>query len=406
MNSVYGMGLIGSPQLLSSGSDGESRWLQFPEPMGAGEQIVFTPSLGYTLGVEIEFQIIDRQSFALVPLGPELQELAPDLLKPRISQELIKSILEIQTGICRDLRDVENDLLQTCTLAEELAADNGCLLYAASLHPFAKTRDQARSNDARYQAILEELQIVARRFISQGLHVHVGVPDGEAVIRVCNTIQAFLPIFLSLSTSSPYFQGEDTGLMSYRTKLFEALPLAGVYEYMEDWDHFTGEVDALIGHGIIKSVRDLWWDSRPNPRFGTIEVRICDLPSRFGDILALTSLIQAVVVWILETGINCSRLNPYLIKANKWQALRHGMNGRYVDPTQLLCQRPIDYSGALNELLNRVAGFSRSLNSGSYLSEIENICERGTGAQIQRTIYQQTGDFKEVVQQSQQNFWK
>ena len=374
--------------------------------MVAGEQIVFTPSQGYSLGVEIEFQIIDRESFALVPLGPELQELAPELLKSRISQELIKSILEIQTGICRDLRDVENDLLQTCSLAEELAADNGCLLYAASLHPFAKTSDQARSSDARYQAILEELQIIARRFISQGLHVHVGVPDGESAIRVCNVIQAFLPIFLALSTSSPYFQGEDTGLMSYRTKLFEALPLAGVYEYMEDWDHFTSEVEVLIAHGIIKSVRDLWWDSRPSPRFGTIEVRICDLPSSFGDILALTSLIQSVVAWILERDISCSRLNPYLIKANKWQALRHGMRGRYVDPTELLCQQPIDYSHALTLLLEKVAVFSRSLNSESYLTEIKNIHERGTGAQIQRTIYQQTGDFKEVVRQNQQNFWK
>ena len=133
----------------------------------------------------------------------------------------------------------------------------------------------------------------------QGLHAHVGVPDGEAAVRVCNALQGFLPVYLALTTSSPYFQGEDTGLMSYRTKLFEALPLAGVYEFMHDWHHFAEEVKTLKRHGIIAGVRDLWWDIRPCPDFGTIEVRICDLPSRFRDILAIVSFIQAAVAFFI-----------------------------------------------------------------------------------------------------------
>ena len=373
--------------------------------MMADENMVFRSSKNYTLGVEIEFQIIDQNDYSLVPLGPKLQDLAPDLLQSRISQELIKSILEIQTGICRNVRDVENDLLRTCSLAEELAADNGCFLYAASLHPFARAEEQERSNDTRYQSILNELQIIARRFISQGLHIHVGVPNGETAVRVCNTIQAFLPVFLALSASSPYFQGEDTGLMSYRTKLFEALPLAGVYEFMRDWHHFTEDVETLKTHGIIKGVRDLWWDTRPSPQFGTIEVRICDLPSRFRDILAIVSFIQAVVAWIVEEDVVTPRLNPYIIRANKWQALRHGISGRFVDPTKLLADTGVTFGSAVEHLLARVSRYGDKLNSLSYLNEVNKIISEGTGADKQRSIYQETGDFKEVVRISHQGFW-
>jgi len=367
--------------------------------------IQFNSSRNYTLGVEIEFQIIDRNNFSLMPFGPKLHDLAPEILHPRISQELIKSILEIQTGICRDMRDVKNDLLQTISLAEELAAENDCLLYSASLHPFARADEQERSTDARYQTILAELQIIARRFISQGLHVHVGVPDGEVAVKVCNTLQGMLPVFLALSTSSPYFEGEDTGLMSYRTKLFEALPLAGVYEYLRDWSHFVEDVEILRRHGIINGVRDLWWDTRPSPQFGTIEVRICDLPSSFRDILVLASLIQAVVVWIIEERIQTPRLNPYLIKANKWQALRHGLKGRFVDPTHLLANEPVTIAEAAGLLLGKVSTYGKQLDSISYLNGVRKIVAHGTSADKQRRVYQQTGDFKEVVRTCQSEFW-
>ena len=373
--------------------------------MADKQRITFSSSQGYSLGVEIEFQIIDQSNFNLVPLGPTLQQMAPKILQPRISQELIKSILEIQTGICRNLRDVENDLLQTCSLAEELAADHDCLLYAASLHPFARADEQERSSDARYQAILQELQIIARRFISQGLHVHVGVPDGSSAIQVCNAIQPLLPLFLALSTSSPYFQGEDTGLKSYRTKLFESLPLAGGYEFLEHWDHFSQEVSTLINYGVIQGPRDLWWDARPNPQFGTVEVRICDLPSRFKDILAIVAMIQAVVAWIIEKNIHVSALNSYLLKANKWQALRHGLEGRFIDPTGYLFEDAVEYKAAVYHLVDRIKMYSNTLNSEPYLAEIENIIIDGTGADKQRRIYRESGDFTEVVRVSQQDFW-
>ena len=174
--------------------------------------LTFVASPSYTLGVELEFQTLDKESLNLAPLAPVLLETAPAILRPRLTHEWIRSILEIRTGICHSVRDVENDLLQTCSMAEELASDNNCLLYAASLHPFARTEDQLLTNDTRYERIMEELQIVGRRFISQGFHVHVGMIDGDTAIKVCDRIQPYLPLFLALSASSPFFPGKG-----YRT---------------------------------------------------------------------------------------------------------------------------------------------------------------------------------------------
>ena len=366
----------------------------------------FIPSSSHTLGVEIEFQILDNKDLNLVPFAPLLLDQAPKILRPRLSLEFIKSILEIQTGICSNLRDVENDLLQTCALAEELAIDNDFLLYAASLHPFARAADQELSQNERYEKIMQELQIIGRRFISQGLHVHIGMPDGETAIRVCNLIQAFLTLFLTLSCSSPFYQGKDTGLMSYRTKLFEALPLAGIYEYMKDWQHFIEEIERLKKYGVIQGFRDLWWDTRPNPEFGTIEVRVCDLPVKFTSILALVALIQSSVAWLIEEAKTSNPLNPYLLKANKWQAARYGLEGRFVDPTGLLGDQPMKFRLAAMILKRQTTSYASKLGGESYLDNLDSIISGGTGADQMRRIYDNSNDFHQVVRGVQKEFWQ
>lgn len=372
----------------------------------AAESYQFQASAPFTLGVEIEFQIIDRSDCSLVSFGPQLLNLAPQLLRPRLALELIKSILEIQTGICNNVRAVENDLLQTCSLAEELAEDNGCLLYAASLHPFARAAGQELTDDSRYLRIMQELQIIGRRFISQGLHVHVGMVDGDTAIRVCNAIQAFLPVFLALSTSSPFFQGKDTGLMSYRTKLFEVLPLAGIYEYMPGWQAFATQFDELKRHGVIETIHDVWWDVRPNGTFGTVEIRICDLPTRFNDILAIVALIQGTVAWLVDRAGETRPLQLSLLQANKWQAARYGLEGRFIDPTGLLGSHAMNLRLAAMLLKKKVTESSVQLNAISYLDHLDSIISGGTGADLQRRIYRQTGNFKEVIREVQQGFWK
>lgn len=372
----------------------------------ADHNVSFQSSRRYTLGVEIELQTLDKTTWDLAPLAPILLENAPPLLLPRLSPEFIQSILEIQTGICMSLVDVENDLMQTISMAEELAEDNHCMLFSASLHPFACHRDQLLTTSSRYARIMEELQIVGRRFISQGFHVHVGLPDGDTAIRVANCLQAYLPILLTLSASSPYSQGEDTGLMSYRTKLFEALPLAGVYFHMKNWLDFNEQVKRLKKVGVIESIRDLWWDARPNPAFGTLEIRICDLPIRFTDVLGITAMTQALVATLAEYDVACSSLDPYIVQANKWQAARHGLKGDYVDPTKMLTSGRISYYQAVDALLKFIEPMSGRLGAKKYIGYIDRILSEGTGADFLRQRYRETHSLQDVVRSLQGEFWQ
>ncbi len=367
--------------------------------------LTFVSSPSYTLGVELEFQTLDTESLNLAPLAPILLENAPAILRPRITHEWIRSILEICTGICHSLIDVENDLLQTCSMAEELAADNNCLLYAASLHPFARSHDQLLTNDVRYERIMEELQIVGRRFISQGFHVHVGMIDGDTAVSVCDKIQPYLPLLLALSASSPFFQGEDTGLMSYRTKLFEALPLAGIYEPIGTWDGFVSDIGQLQEAGVIKSIKDLWWDARPHPGFGTLEIRACDLPTRFGDILGLTALIQCLVATLAESEMEISSCNHQFLRSNKWQAVRYGLDGTFFDPLGFLGGGKMSIRDAVSTLIEKVQPMVQRFQSERYMAMLNRILEHGSGADCQRRVYSETGDFKQVIQQLHEKFW-
>lgn len=372
----------------------------------AAEEITFVPSPRYTLGVEVELQTLDRNTLNLAPLAPYLLSVAPPLLRPRLTEELIQSILEIKTGICFALADVDYDLQQTCSLAEELAAENGAVLHCSSLHPFAAIEDQVLADNPRYRKIIDELQLVGRQFISQGFHVHVGMPDAETATRVLNAIQYYLPIFLAASGSSPFFQGHDTGFSSYRTKLFELLPLSGIYSHFADWAHFLSVVSQLIHYGIIDSVHDLWWDARLKPEYGTVEIRICDLPGRFSDMLALVAMMQCLVATLAEKNVSYGPCDPYVLQANKWQAARHGLQGRFIDPSGLLSDKPIDMKTALQRMVERLRPMSVRLGCEDYLALTERILVDDTAAVLLRGIYQETGELKESVRRLYGEFWK
>ncbi|MFT5726413.1 MAG: carboxylate-amine ligase [Desulforhopalus sp.] len=366
----------------------------------------FAESVKYTLGVEIELQILDKTSWDLSPVAPTLFENAPSLLSPRLSPEFIQSILEVQTGICFTVEDVENDLMQIVSMAQELAEDNDCRLFSASLHPFALHNKQRLTSDSRYERIMDELQIVGRRFISQGFHVHVGVADGDTAVKVCNRIQAFLPLLLALSCSSPFSEGVDTGLMSYRTKLFEALPLAGIYSYIDGWQGLEKEIAGLRRAGVIHSLKDLWWDTRPSPEFGTVEIRICDLPLRFNDILAITGVIQALVATIAEDDDDSKPLNYSLLQSNKWQAARHGLDGQFVDPSGCLGSSKIPFREAVKRLLAIVDPMTRRLGSYHYVEGVNRILRSGTGSDALRKKYNTVHNLKSVIESIQGEFWK
>jgi carboxylate-amine ligase len=370
--------------------------------MSESPSIVFNNSTPFTLGVELEFQLLDPDTLNLTPAAPGLLRMVPAAGQERIKQEFIQSMIEINTEICATVDDAAAGLSEISLLTEKLARQNNCLLYAASLHPFAKSSEQRITDDARYKRILGDLQLIGRRFITQGLHVHVGMADGDTAIKVCDEIRLYLPIFLALTTSSPFYEGQDTGLCSYRAKLFEALPLAGIPEAFGSWTRYHEIVVMLMQTEIIKQVRDIWWDVRPHPDFGTVEIRICDLPSRFDEIMALVALIQATVV-TLSRGQSHRPLNMQVLRSNKWQAARYGLKGQFVDP---VAGHRGSLAEATDHLLNMTARAAEKLDSTAYLGPIKRIVHEGTSTDHQRRIFNGTNTFTSIIETMLREFWQ
>jgi len=368
------------------------------------EDIVFVASKPFTLGVELEFQVLDQNTLDLVPEAPTLLAKAPELVQDKIAPEFMRSILEIRTGVCASVDEVGKDLKISIPVLEKAARDSGCLLYSASLHPFAEPGEQLLSVGERYQRIMDELQYVGRQFISQGMHVHVGIEERDTAIMVCDVLQAYLPLLLGLSGSSPYFRGEDTGLCSYRTKLFEALPLAGIAGYLGSWQAYIAEISLLRDSLVIREIKDLWWDVRPSPGFGTVEIRVCDLPARFVEVLGLTSMIQALVAAIVFGLVQPLRLSPQLLRCNKWQAARHGLEGRFNDPLGLLPTRTQTVRAAIDEMLIVLRPFFDGFQSRG-LDAVQDLLDGKISAEQQRELVQKHGRFEKMILEVQGSYW-
>ena len=365
------------------------------------EELIFNKSPAPTIGVELELQILDADTLELTSLAPELLQMVPPSLKERIKSEFIQSMVEINTGVCATVAEVERDLKSTFSFLNELTESMGRTLFAVSLHPFSMGNAQKVSDDLRYKRIMDDLQLVGRRFITQGLHVHIGIDNEEKVIKVNNNLRIYLPLLLALSTSSPFYESVDTGLMSYRSKLFEALPLAGMPDSLRDWNEFNNLIQLLRMGGIIQSVKDIWWDVRPHPDFGTIEIRICDLPYSLRDILAITALIQSLVLTLAEEP---ERPEPHsqILRSNKWQAARYGLEGVFVDP--FFAQRHSMKEAVMN-LYHMVKPVSEMLKSTEYLAEVPEILKRTTGAHIQKELYYGNGkNFQAMIKSVQRMF--
>ena len=248
---------------------------------------------------------------------------------------------------------------------------------------------------------MKDLQMVGKRFISQGLHVHIGINNSEDAIKVNNALRIYLPLLLSLSTSSPFFEGEDTGLHSYRTKLFEALPLAGMPDYLNNWNRFEDLTEHLEGAGIINSVKDLWWDVRPHPGFGTVEVRVCDIPINFKEIIALVALIQALVVTLIKSD-SYQDTHIQILQSNKWQAARYGLNGVFVDPKTF---KKLSMRKAIENLYILVEPAIVSLGLKKYSNILEEILNTGTGSDKQRKLYASFKNFEHMLKNLKEQFY-
>jgi carboxylate-amine ligase len=352
----------------------------------------------FTLGVEEEFQIIDPQTRELRSHVQELLEEGKRILKERVKPEMHQSVVEIGTGICKDVADVRRDVTELRSEIIALAGRQGMRVGSAGTHPFSSWEDQPIYPDPRYASIVEEMQLVARSNLIFGLHVHVGIEDRSLAFEIMNEARYFLPHLLALSASSPFWMGRNTGFQSYRTRIFEKFPRTGIPETFQSPAEFDNYVATLVATNCIDNGKKIWWDVRPHPFFQTIEFRICDVPMRLDETVAIAALIQAICVKLYrlrERNLGFRSYRRALLMENKWRASRYGIDGKLIDFGK---EVEVPFRELAAELFAFVDDVVDDLGSRSELSGIRWILENGSGADRQLRVYHATGgDLKKVV---------
>jgi YbdK family carboxylate-amine ligase len=299
--------------------------------------IEFHSSEQTSLGVEMELEVVDASSRELKAAASELLDAMgrghPDDTHPKAKHELFESTVEIITGICSTVAEARSDLEATLVELRRHTDRRGLELLCSGTHPFSDWAEQTVSPDRRYHELLEEMQWLGRRLQIFGIHVHVGVRSPEKAIAIANALASYIPHFLGLSASSPYWMGQDTGLASARSKIFEALPTAGLPYQLAGWPEFERFMTTLVGARAISSIREVWWDIRPHPDFGTVELRICDGLPTLVEVAAMAAVSQCLVEWmngLYDRGQELRTHRGWIIRENKWRAARYGVEAQII----------------------------------------------------------------------------
>ena len=293
------------------------------------DTIHFHGSLPGTLGVEMEWMTVDAETGQQTPAAPAVFDVVGDT--PRIKPELFTSIVEINTDIHTNTMAAIQQLQQLYQQVSTILHTQQAALLSSSTHPFSHWRDQQVSDDPRYARLLQRLRWVARRFNICGIHAHIGMPDGDCCIQSMNQLLPIMPVFLAISANSPYWHGEATGLKASRIKIFEGLSQGGMPFYFNDWQDFEHCATRLKATGSIDSVRDIWWEMRPHPDFGTLEIRIGDMPGSVEDTAAYIAYVRAEAIAAMHMT-DIPRTHPSLIRENRWRACRYGIHATMIDP--------------------------------------------------------------------------
>jgi glutamate---cysteine ligase / carboxylate-amine ligase len=352
----------------------------------------------FTIGIEEEYQTVDPVTRDLRShIKTEMLSKGKLRLEERVKAEMHQSVIEVGTRICRNTHDAREDLYDLRRQMIHLARENDMLLVAGATHPFADWRVQDIYPDERYARVVEDLQMVARANLIFGLHVHVGVEDREAAIRLMNSMRYFLPHLLALSTNSPFWRGHNTGLKSYRAKVFDKFPRTNLPDSFGSWSEFDNFCNLLIKTNCMDNAKKLWWDIRPHPFFNTVEVRICDIPLRAEETLAITALIQATAAKLWELHACNQDYRQYsraLLMENKWRAVRYGLTGKLIDFGK---EQEVDEPDLILEYLEFVDDVVDELGSRNEINYVRTMLKEGSGADRQLRKFEETNDLVAVV---------
>jgi len=353
----------------------------------------------FTLGIEEEYMMIDPETFDLKShINMELLSKGRTLLHEHIKPEMHGSMLEIGTSVCQNAREAKFELTKMRSIIWQLARQNGLLVGAASTHPFARWQDQEIYPDERYRVLVEDMQMLARSLLIFGMHIHIGIENRELQVQIMNEMRYFLPHILAITTNSPFWMGQNTGLKSYRSKVFERFPRTNLPDEFSSWAEYEGYVNFLIKTGCIDNAKKVWWDIRPHPFFPTLEVRICDLPMRVDETVAIAALCQALakkLYTLYKKNLSFRRYSRALIMENKWRAVRYGLEGKLIDFGK---QKELPAKVLVRELLEFVDDVVDELGSRREIEYIYQILEMGSGADRQLRVYEQTKSYEKVVE--------
>jgi len=351
----------------------------------------------FTLGIEEEFQIVDPESRELRSHVAEILEEGRMLVGEQVKPEMIQSQIEVGTGVCKNIQEARADITRLRSIIASLAEKNGLKIVAASTHPISRWQEQEIFDDERYELLVQELQTVARSLLIFGVHVHVGVADRERQIHIMNASRYFLPHVLALSTSSPFWMGHNTGLKSYRSEIFKQFPRTDIPDHFDSYPGFQRYVELLIKTGCINDGKKIWWDCRPHPFFPTLEFRICDIPSRVDDTVAIAALFQAIVAKLyklIDQNLGFRLYRRALIQENKWRAVRYGLDGKLIDFGK---QAEVPMRDLALELVDFVDDVVDDLGSRSAVAYVHTLLRDGTSADRQLAVFRATGDTRAVV---------
>jgi carboxylate-amine ligase len=355
----------------------------------------------YTIGIEEELMIVDRDSFELVNAIESLLEDAraasPEGVAGDIKPELMESVLEIATRPAANTAEAGAQLRALRRQVRDTAAQRGYTIGSAGTHPFALWEDQRIASRLRYRELVNALRFVARQELIFGLHVHVGLDDPDKAIHVANGMRVHLPVLLALSANSPFWRGDGTGMASTRLPIFRAFPRVGVPPSYRDWADYEREIEFMVSSGVMEDYTYLWYDVRPHPKLGTVEIRACDAQTRVEHTLGLAALIQAMVKELAEHFDAGQHLGEYpwqMLDENRWLAARHGLEGDLVD---LPSNERIATKALARRLVDRLRDHAHDLGSGAELDGIEDLLARGNGAKRQMVVYEANHDLREVM---------
>lgn len=351
-----------------------------------------------TLGVELEVQMIDPITGQLVPRSEELLQSIHD---SGIIKEMFLSTVELVTGVCDTVKDVEIDLLSKIEQIENWGAKNNVVFLSTGTHPMADFNDRVVHPSERYQELLDRNQWLIRRMAVYGLHVHIAMPNGDACMGALNRFLEDLPLLLALAASSPFWNGTDTGLMSVRPTMYESHPTSGLPYLSRDWEDFNSYYHDLLKTGSIQSMKDIWWDLRPSPGYGTLELRMCDAPSNMEELLAIVALAQALASSYAADGYQPHLPKRWILRENKWRSIRYGLDAELIDHTSM---EVIPMREVLASKLNALEPWFAHHESMHCMDTLNRMLKFGVSADRQKRKFIETNSLMEVISMNSREF--